>query len=379
MKNFFEINRAFTAKKKFFSFFALSAIVLGMASCGDGNEPEVNDFQFKIQALSTKARVYVTPSKKNTYFYSDYASAEYLDACGGVEAYSDKRCNEDDFDSFTSSEIILKDKDEYLMANLTPEKKYVVYAFYVEEGEDNHPVRVSKVYSQEFTTMPEHILNGEFTVNDAGKKVHFYSSNMGKYPVNGDNFFSNDQWWCLGKSQTAVLHDQLPWSEATDPNVPVLTVDEWLYLFRSRPNAEKLFAHATLTINDNEKKGIILLPDNWEKPDDSPLRTDFDLEILWDEQEKTYQKEGFDGFAANNLNEDQWTDLEFAGAVFLPAGGSDGSDRNKYGYYWTSTPNSETNAHMFSFGSSNISLKCLYTWSAKKTYYQSIRPVRYID
>lgn len=40
---FFKFNRAFTAKKKFFSFLALSAIVLGMASCGDGNDPEVNN------------------------------------------------------------------------------------------------------------------------------------------------------------------------------------------------------------------------------------------------------------------------------------------------------------------------------------------------
>lgn len=51
--------------KKLFTFFAISAIVLGMASCGDGNEPEASDFQIEVQALYDRARVVVTPPANN--------------------------------------------------------------------------------------------------------------------------------------------------------------------------------------------------------------------------------------------------------------------------------------------------------------------------
>lgn len=57
------------------------------------------------------------------------------------------------------------------------------------------------------------------------------------------------------------------------------------------------------------------------------------------------------------------------------AAGSNGRNRNKYGWYWSST---ETGAHRFDFGSNNINLLGL-DWNVASTDYLSIRPVREVQ
>ena len=369
--------------KNIVSLFAFVAIVISFAACGgkDGNVPEVQHFQFKVQFLSTKAHVIVTPDTPNKAYFWWREKASTIDAKQmTLQEYVEDYLSNRTYDQWDGIYIFTEPDDDDLKY-LDADSKYIIYAFYVEKvGEDAKIV--GNIESYEFTTLPEYTLNGEFTVDAQGKKVRFMQANM--YQPNGSvglSFMTN-QWDCVG-SNSSYPRDLFTWDQAMDalPSTApyhLLPANEWAYLFRERPNAERLFAHATLNIDGNDTKGVILLPDNWETPDDIHLTTDFEMEMQWDEQEEQYRKEGLNGYSVNNFDNYQWESLEFAGAVFLPAAGANGINRNTSGSYWTSTPYSATSAHRFTFGSYNISLSSLYEWSTARTHCYSIRPVREI-
>ena len=72
--------------------------------------------------------------------------------------------------------------------------------------------------------------------------------------------------------------------------------------------------------------GVILLPDNWSN-NTFELNNTNNIEI---------------GYGSNNLTASQWTTLENAGAVFLPAAGyrngtTTGNTAGVGGYYWTAS------------------------------------------
>ena len=98
-----------------------------------------------------------------------------------------------------------------------------------------------------------------------------------------------------------------------------LTAAEWTYLFDQRPNAKQLRGQAVV----NGTNGYILLPDNWRLPAGLSFRPEPQ------------------NLTANVYNLSQWSLMEKAGAVFLPAGGvrtlrwmvTPTSDGN----YWTAT------------------------------------------
>ena len=112
-----------------------------------------------------------------------------------------------------------------------------------------------------------------------------------------------------------------------------LSDTEWTYLIANRTNAETKRGWATV----NGVQGVVILPDNWALPTNSSFNPAFGLE------------------SNNTYTSQQWTDMENAGAVFLPAAGkrivvpasspeespttalSDDIGRN--GYYWTKTNN----------------------------------------
>ena len=97
-----------------------------------------------------------------------------------------------------------------------------------------------------------------------------------------------------------------------------LTSNEWLFLFRSRTDAAKLYGLATV----DGVIGCIVLPDGWTNPNGfsfKPQSTDW---------------------STNTFSASDWKELEANGAVFLPAEGSrsglevinmDG------GYYWSAS------------------------------------------
>lgn len=104
--------------------------------------------------------------------------------------------------------------------------------------------------------------------------------------------------------------------DSYDPNVwRTLKSIEWEYIFNARINATTLYGSATVDGN----YGIILLPDNWE-----PLP-------------RINVNSGMIGWENNILTAEEWTYLEYAGAIFLPC-----MYINSWtGRYWSSTPYKE--------------------------------------
>ena len=105
-----------------------------------------------------------------------------------------------------------------------------------------------------------------------------------------------------------------------------LTYDEWEYLLNTRPNASSLKGVAQV----NGVNGLILLPNNWTCPSGITFKSGFHNNL------------GVDYYAAyQTFTIEQWSKLEAAGAVFLPAAGrrigSDVAYVQGCGYYWSAT------------------------------------------
>ena len=96
-----------------------------------------------------------------------------------------------------------------------------------------------------------------------------------------------------------------------------LTSDEWMYLFCSRNNAADLFALGTV----NDINGTILLPDDWTTPAGVTFTASTANGLTWDETSFKYSNSNADNFSHNTYTAEQWSKMEQAGAVFLPASG----------------------------------------------------------
>ena len=157
-----------------------------------------------------------------------------------------------------------------------------------------------------------------------------------------------------------------------------LTREEWLYIIHDRSNAPSLIGLATV----NGITGIILLPDNWVTPAGLVFNDFATKGLSWD---AVYYKEYTDGtdkfhYGDNVYTSDDWSQMESAGAVFLPAAGDridqNPLDMNEYssGNYWSSTPFiSAVNgcAYFFFFSAKNASV---YATSCHEGY--SVRLVQ---
>ena len=117
-----------------------------------------------------------------------------------------------------------------------------------------------------------------------------------------------------------------------------LTYDEWKYLRYDRTNADDLVGVAQV----NGVNGLVLLPDNWTCPSGASFKSGF--HHIW----------GVEYYAAyQTFTAAEWSKLEAAGAVFLPASG------NRYGsnvynvlnlgYYWSATENYSNDAYYLYF------------------------------
>jgi uncharacterized protein (TIGR02145 family) len=96
--------------------------------------------------------------------------------------------------------------------------------------------------------------------------------------------------------------------------------------------------------------GLILLPDNWVCPSDITFKSGF------------HSSYGVDYYAAyQTFTIEQWSKLEAAGAVFLPAAGirygSTVRSVQYGGYYWSSTEGGSHYAYYLNFysGDANMS------------------------
>lgn len=95
-----------------------------------------------------------------------------------------------------------------------------------------------------------------------------------------------------------------------------LSYDEFKYLLETRSRASSLKAFATV----NNVLGLILLPDNWVLPSGM-----------------TFTSQGTAANVSNTYTVSQWKVMEAAGAVFLPAAGSNDAYYGTLGDYWTAS------------------------------------------
>ena len=195
------------------------------------------------------------------------------------------------------------------------------------------------------------------------------STNYGVSPSNADADYTGD------------FRD---WGELIGDGWFTLSKDEWNYLYK-RQNGN-LWSSAIVA----DRKGIILLPDNWELPEGLEFTPKY---RVWDYEIEDFEK--------NKYTYAEWQRMEAAGAVFLPAAGrrtggigntmngaveasfinpatgyySFMDNTDVYGYYWSCTATSEKNASYLIFnGSSYYGLPAV--WSCEKRRGQSVRLVR---
>ena len=146
-----------------------------------------------------------------------------------------------------------------------------------------------------------------------------------------------------------------------------LTNDEWTYLRSGRANASSLKGVARITLNADGNEyanGLILLPDNWTAPDGVTFKSGF---------ASSYSIQAYADYQTFTL--DQWSKLEAAGAVFLPASGARSGlnvrSVQSSGCYWSATPNGSINAYILNFYPDEA-----YPYCEHRYYGQAVRLVK---
>lgn len=142
----------------------------------------------------------------------------------------------------------------------------------------------------------------------------------------------------------------------------VMTKDEWEYLFRFRNNnnADSLFAPGTVM----GVYGLIVLPDKWTKPEGVEFTSAKENGAYWDvDTENDYQAYALgdvSGYDNNYNTSAKWKAMEDAGAVFLPAAGTNTGNLMYSGqrcYYWSSSTVGSGSSRAYHIYFSEYSLK----------------------
>ena len=203
---------------------------------------------------------------------------------------------------------------------------------------------------------------GKFSVSNT-KKVAFSSGNL-QYQASTKKWrFAENQWDYIGGANSNISSSYSGWidlfgwgtgdnptksSSSVDaydyfsdwgknkinneaPNTwRTLTKDEWNYLFEGRQNSHSLYGTATV----NNVFGLIILPDDWNEPN-----------LSFTSSTKEWED--------NVYSTAEWKELEYEGAVFLPAAGRrDGSYVYKvqdWGFYWSATEDNSGSAYYLDF------------------------------
>ena len=176
------------------------------------------------------------------------------------------------------------------------------------------------------------------------------------------------------------------WGAKMGEGWSTLSAEEWSYLLNTRENAASLKQTAKV----DTILGILLFPDGWVMPEDVVVEAEMD-----------------EYFEVNiyNYTLEQWTKLEQAGAIFLPAAGRRAGgygnminydqveetnpenlnggfyrhqdNTNIYCYYWTSTINAESKVsylhNVLALGNDEYTIGNGAIWSEKGRYGQSVR------
>ena len=139
-----------------------------------------------------------------------------------------------------------------------------------------------------------------------------------------------------------------------------LTYNEWYYLLWERPNYSNLCGVAQV----NGVNGLVFLPDNWTCPAGVTFKSGF------------HSNYGVDYYAAyQTFTAEQWSKLEAAGAIFLPAAGyrygSDVSCVQNIGQYWSATEYYSSGAYSLFFRSDGAGV-----YGGPRGYGRSVRLVK---
>ncbi len=298
--------------------------------------------------------------------------SQYDDVEFGMMVSEDKAdLNARDGEMYKAKVLIGKDF-ELTIDRLSPETKYY-YCAWVFLNNTQYEFGVIK----EFTTLEAPKINGigTFSVSDS-KQVTFSKGNLQYHPANDEWRFAEKQTDYIGENNSNISDTYNGWidlfgwstnatnfgvSTSTDyndysgsfvdwgtnkigndaPNTwRTLTKDEWRYLGFYRTNADDLVGVAQV----NGVNGLVFLPDNWNCPAGVTFKSGF------------YSNYGVDYYAAyQTFTTAEWSLLESAGAVFLPAAGyRDGSgvDGVQYrGCFWSATEDDSDYAGYLGFGS----------------------------
>lgn len=192
-----------------------------------------------------------------------------------------------------------------------------------------------------------------FSVSE-GHQVSFAPGNLKYDSINGYRFADNQYdygghfGWGTGSNPTLATRNDADypafddWGSHIDGGWRTLTHEEWNYVTTGRADAAAKCGIATVC----GVHGIVLLPDNWNGGTFNAGFAENRFDDNWD-------KNVYDASA--------WSDMETAGAVFLPASGFNTRSASKVrlviglgssGNYWSSTSaGSATRAYGMSFGS----------------------------
>ena len=171
--------------------------------------------------------------------------------------------------------------------------------------------------------------NGLFTVSKDGHQIRFALGNLVYDGINGYRFaahqydYGGDFGWGTGSNPTLTSTNDADypsfddWGNYIGGGWRTLTGDEWHYVIWDRVRADDKRGAATVC----GVHGMILLPDNWSGG--------------------TFHAD-FNGWSTNVYDASSWSDMEAAGAVFLPAAGYRYGTELRivgaFGFYWSSTP-----------------------------------------
>jgi hypothetical protein len=305
---------------------------------------------------------------------------------------------------------------EMELKGLLPQTTYYYLAWVTLHGKSTTYGEV-----QQFTTLAEGSVKtiGEFSVAE-NTKVAFSQGNLQYRPTTKTWAFAKNQLEFLGDANVNIAPSYLGWIDmlgwgtgddaaksstnnadyadfvawgndtiSGEPNIwRALTADEWNYLLDKRSDANILYAAATI----NEKRGVVLFPDNWKYDDNTHVILPYDTIAILDiiENDTTENDTivetvvytpkvvelpddkimvklpndtikighnifyaGLQGWESNIYSETEWSELEANGAVFLPAAGSrKGTSLNSvqsYGRYWSATEYDVDKADAFCF------------------------------
>ena len=217
-------------------------------------------------------------------------------------------------------------------------------------------------------SVPDGAINGKFSVSD-GKQVYFSKGNL-RYASSKWSFFDNqydyytshsaDAWDKFGWSTSATTYgmstsssngdysgDFVDWGATMGAGWRTLTSDEWAYLLKTRSastvNGTENGRYAKAKVNN--VPGVILFPDTYTHPDGVAAPTGVNATDEY-------------GWEGNSYTAADWTKMESAGCVFLPAAGcrygSEMIGLGSYGYYGSATPDGADYAYRVKFNSDSL-------------------------